>query len=65
MSDESGFGMNVAAKFFGFIILLTGALALYFTVTSADVLLIYTGLFSFLSGILIVVGLVLLVAKTE
>jgi hypothetical protein len=65
MSEESGFGMNVAAKFFGFIILLTGALALYFTVTSVDVLVMFTGLFGFLNIILIVIGLVLLTAKTE
>jgi hypothetical protein len=65
MSEESGFGMNFAAKFSGFIILLTGALALYFTVTSVDVLVMFTGLFSFLSIILIVIGLVLLTAKTE
>jgi hypothetical protein len=65
MSEESGFGMSVAAKFFGLIILLTGAIALYFTVTSVDVLVMFTGLFGFLSTILIVVGLVLLIAKTE
>ena len=65
MSEESGFGMNVAAKFFGFIILLTGAITLYFTVTSVDVLVMFTGLFGFLSIALIVIGLVLLIAKTE
>jgi hypothetical protein len=65
MSEESGFGLNVAEKFFGLIILLTGVLAMYFTLTSSDVLLAYTGLFGFLSLILIAVGLILLIAKTE
>jgi hypothetical protein len=65
MSDESGFGMNVAAKFFGLIILVTGILALYYTATSADTLMSYTGFFGFLSIILIVIGIILLIAKTE
>jgi len=65
MSDESGFGMNVAEKFFGLIILITGILALYFTATTADSLLTYTGFFALLSIILIVIGIVLLIAKTE
>lgn len=65
MSEESGFGINVAARFFGLIILLAGAITLYYTATSADALTIYTGFFSFLSLILIVIGLLLLIAKTE
>lgn len=65
MSEESGFGMNVAARFFGLIILLTGAITLYYTVTSPAALSIYTGFFSFLSIILIAIGLILLIAKTE
>jgi hypothetical protein len=65
MSEESGFGLNLAEKFFGLVILLTGFLALYYTVTSAQALLIYTGFFGFLSIILIVLGFVLLIAKTE
>ena len=65
MSEESGFGLNLAEKFFGLIILLTGIFALYFTVTSAQALVVYTGLFGFLSIILIVIGLILVIAKTE
>ena len=65
MSEESGLGLNVAEKFFGLIILLTGFLTLYYTVSSSGVLLGYTGLFSFLSIILIVLGLFLLVVKIE
>lgn len=65
MSEESGFGLNVAEKFFGLIIFLTGILTLYYTVSSSQVLLAYTGLFGFLSIILIVLGLFLLVVKVE
>jgi hypothetical protein len=65
MSEESGFGLNLAEKFFGLVILLTGLLALYYTVTSAQALLIYTGFFGFLSIILVVLGFVLLIAKTD
>ena len=65
MSEESGFGLNLAEKFFGLIILLTGILALYFTASSVDALAVYAGLFGFLCIILIVLGLVLLIAKTE
>ncbi|MGA2766844.1 MAG: hypothetical protein ABSF24_00800 [Candidatus Bathyarchaeia archaeon] len=65
MSEESGFGLNLAEKFFGLIILLTGIFALYYTVTSSQALVAYTGFFGFLSIILIVLGFVLLIAKTE
>jgi len=65
MSEETGLGLNVAEKFFGLIILVTGVLALYYTATSAQTLMGYTGVFGFLSIILIVLGFVLLIAKTE
>jgi heme/copper-type cytochrome/quinol oxidase subunit 4 len=65
MSEESGFGLNVAERFFGLLIFLIGLLALYYTLTSAQALQVYTGLFGFLSIILIVLGFVLLIAKTE
>jgi len=65
MSDETGFGMNIAEKFFGLIILLTGLLTLYYTLTSTSELMSYTGLFGFLSLILVAIGLVLVLAKVE
>ena len=65
MSEESGLGLNVAEKFFGLIILLTGLITLYYTVSSSGVLLAYTGLFGFLSIVLVVVGLFLLIVKVE
>jgi len=65
MSEESGFGLNVAEKFFGLVILLTGVFALYYSLTSEPALMVYTGLFGFLSILLMIVGFVLLIAKTE
>jgi hypothetical protein len=65
MSEEGSFGLNVAEKFFGFIILVMGIVGLYFTITSADALMMFTGFFGFLSVVVIVIGFVLMTAKTE
>jgi len=65
MSEEGSFGLNLAEKFFGLILLIMGAVALYYTITSAQALLMFTAFFSFLSLVVIVVGLVLIIAKTE
>ena len=64
MSDEGGFGIGLAEKFFGFIMFVVGLLTLYYTLTSIDVLGAFTGFFVFLCLILVAVGLVLMVAKT-
>ena len=63
-SGESGFGLVLAEKFFGLVLVVVGALAAYYTVTSARVLRDYTGFFGFLSIILLALGIVLIVAKT-
>ena len=64
MSEEGGFGIGLAEKFFGLIIFVVGLLALYYTVDSVSTLGVFTGFFSFLCLILVVVGLVLMIAKT-
>ncbi|MGD0496307.1 MAG: hypothetical protein ABSB28_09785 [Candidatus Bathyarchaeia archaeon] len=64
MSEEGGFGIGLAEKFFGLIIFVVGLLVLYYTVTSASTLGAFTGFFSFLCVVLVVVGLVLMIAKT-
>jgi hypothetical protein len=64
MSEEGGFGISLAEKFFGLITFVVGLLALYYTVTSASTLGAFTGFFSFLCLIVVVVGLVLMIAKT-
>ncbi|MEM2911327.1 MAG: hypothetical protein QW146_02330 [Candidatus Bathyarchaeia archaeon] len=65
MSEEGGFGITVAEKFFGLLLLIVGAVATYFTLTSSQALGAYTGFFSFLSLILLALGLFLIIAKTE
>jgi len=66
MSEEEGsFGMTIAEKFFGFILIIVGALATYFTYTSTEALGAYSRFFGFLSIIIIVLGLFLIIAKTE
>jgi hypothetical protein len=66
MSEEEGsFGLNLAEKFFGLILVAIGAIGLYYTVTSTTVLLSATGLFYLLLIVLIALGVVLLISKTE
>jgi hypothetical protein len=65
MSEEGGFGLAVAEKFFGLILLIVGGLATYHTFTSSKALGAFTGFFGFLSIILLVLGLFLLIAKGE
>jgi hypothetical protein len=65
MSEEGGFGINLAEKFFGFITFVVGLVALYFTVTSASTLGAFTGFFSFLCLVVTGIGLVLMIAKTS
>ena len=64
MSDEGGFGISLAEKFFGMIMFVIGLLVLYYTATSADVLGAFTGFFIFVCLIIVVIGLVLMIAKT-
>ena len=66
MSEEGGgFGITLAEKFFGFIIIIIGALAMYFTFTSSSALGDFTGFFGFLSIFLLAIGIFLIIAKTE
>ncbi|MEM3699302.1 MAG: hypothetical protein QXL57_00310 [Candidatus Bathyarchaeia archaeon] len=62
---EAGFGMALAERFFGLLIMIIGALATYFTFTSFNDLGAYTGLFGFLSIVLLALGVLMLTAKTE
>jgi hypothetical protein len=65
MSEEGGFGLSVAERFFGLLILAIGLVAMFYTLTSAESLLAFTGFFGFLSFILIILGVVLITAKVE
>jgi len=64
-SEEGGFGLSLTEKFFGLILIIISALAIYYTFTSADALGAFAGFFGFLSIIPLVLGLLLVTAKTE
>jgi hypothetical protein len=65
MSEEGGFGLTVAEKFFGLLLLIIGVLATYYTFTSSQTLGAFTGFFGFLSLLLLALGLFLIIAKAE
>ena len=64
-SEEAEFGLLLAEKFFGLILLIVGALAIYFTFTSTTVLGIFSSLFGFLGFVILLSGLFLIIAKVE
>jgi len=65
MSEEGGFGIIAAEKFFGVVLLIVGALATHFTLTSGSILGAYTWFFCFLAIVLIALGVFLITAKVE
>jgi len=65
MSEDGSFGAIFIEKLVGVIILLIGIVTTVYTLTSQDVLKSYVGLFTLLSVILVLLGLFLILAKTE
>lgn len=67
MSEEGDtFWVNLAEKFFGVIVIIIGAILLYFTATSTGVLGAFSVFFGVVSVILLAIGLfMLLVRPTE
>jgi len=65
MSEEGGFGLALAERFFGLILIIIGALATYFTFTSVQALGAFAAFFGFLSIIPLVLGLLLITARIE
>ena len=65
MSEEGGFGLALAERFFGLILLVVGAIAMYYTFESMQALGGFSAFFGFLSIILLIVGLLLITAKIE
>jgi hypothetical protein len=65
MSEEGSFGLNFAEKLFGLILFIIGAVAAYYTFTSIDTLGAFAGFFAFLTIVLLLIGFVLMTAKTE
>ena len=64
-SEEGGFGLIIAEKFFGLILVIIGALFTYYTFTSTRALGDFIGFFGFLSIIVLIVGIILVITKTE
>ena len=63
MSEESDtFWINLAEKFFGLLLVIIGAIMLFYTVTSPE-LANFSVFFGVLSLILLVIGVVLLLVK--
>lgn len=65
MSEEGSFGLSMAERFFGLIVLIIGIITLYYTLESAGTLLMFTGFFGFLCVVLVILGIVLITVKTE
>jgi Co/Zn/Cd efflux system component len=65
MSEEGGFGLALVERFLGLILVIIGALAVYFTFISTQILDVFAAFFGFLSIIPLVLGLLLLTAKIE
>lgn len=63
MSEGETFWLSLAEKFFGLLLVIIGALFLYFTLTSTDALGVFTGLFGFLSIVVLIIGLFLLFVR--
>ncbi|HII85527.1 TPA: hypothetical protein HA273_02910 [Candidatus Bathyarchaeota archaeon] len=63
MSEGDTFWISLGEKFFGILILILGALLLYYTATSTAQLAPFPGLFGFLGIIVIAIGVVLLLVR--
>ncbi len=63
MSEEDTFWIKLGERFFGLLLIIIGAILLYFTATSTAELAAFAWFFGFLSIVIIAVGIVLLIAK--
>jgi predicted ferric reductase len=64
MSEEGDtFWISLAEKFFGVILIIIGAIMLYFTATSTNVLGGFSLFFGILSLIMLIIGLFLLLVR--
>ncbi len=63
MSETGTFWISLTEKLFGFLLIGLSLLTIYFTATSTTVLGAYSGLFGFLSVIVMIAGVFLIVVK--
>lgn len=67
MSEEVGTGLTIAEKLSGLIVILIGAITIYFTYTSppSEYVKPFCGIFLVAGFVLIAVGIVLVLARAE
>ena len=65
MSEGDTFWLSLAEKFFGLLLTIIGALFLYFTLSSTAALGVFTGVFGFLSVVVLIIGLFLLLVRPQ
>jgi hypothetical protein len=65
LSEEAAFWVKLLERLFGVMLILVGGLIMYYVATSLQQLVIYSWLFGFLDVLLMIMGLLLLTAKTE
>ncbi len=63
MSEQDTFWIKLGQRAFGLLLLIIGAVLLYFTLTSLTELAAFSALFGLLSILVLGLGLVLLIAK--
>jgi hypothetical protein len=63
MSEQDTFWISLSEKFFGLLLLIIGAILLYFTATSTTELGAFTAFFGFLSIVILALGVVLLLVR--
>ena len=63
MSEQDTFWIKLGQRFFGLLLLVIGAVLLYFTLTSLTELAAFSALFGLLSVLVLGLGLVLLISK--
>jgi hypothetical protein len=63
MSEQDTFWISLSEKFFGLLLIIIGAILLYFTATSTTELGAFTAFFGFLSIVILALGVVLLLVR--
>jgi len=63
MSEEDTFWISLGERFLGLLLLVIGAILLYFTATSTAELGAFSAFFGFLCIVIIALGVVLLIAR--
>ena len=64
MSEEGDtFWVSLAEKFFGLILIVIGAIMIYYTATSTSVLGAFSLFFGILAAVMLIIGLFLLLVK--